>query len=113
MKIKYHTDMNHPNYRDVPNGTTIFVNEREEIVMLTWTNYSSATGEYNAIQARFSVNEAEKTATLKHVTVKRKYSYWDETLTNPDLWISDKMNRKLHHFLTQQFGGTHWRINLV
>jgi len=50
--MKYYTDENHPNYRDNSNGTTIFINELDEIVVLAWTNYSSATWEYNAIKAR-------------------------------------------------------------
>jgi len=110
--MKYYTDENHPNYRDNSNGTTIFINELDEIVVLAWTNYSSATWEYNAIKARFTIDEAEKTATLKHVAIKRKYSPWDDFIINPKIWVSDRMKRKLHHYLSQTFGGTHWRIIL-
>jgi len=106
--------MSHPNAYDNPQGTDVdWSNSNpDQVEVLIWTNYSPATGEYNAIAARFSVDEANKTLRLEHVAIKRKYSSWDETLTNPASFVSDRMKRVARAFMAHESGSPYWRVVL-
>ena len=112
--MNYFTDEYHPNVNDHPNGTTVFWSggHPDQLEIMTWTRYSSGTGEYNATKARFVVDEETKSLRLEHVAVKYINSPWDETLSNPARYVSDRMKRILHDFIAKEKGSEYWRVKL-
>ena len=112
--MNYHTDENHPNVNDSVNGTAVFWSggHPDQLEVMAWTRYSSGTGEYNATKARFSVNEENKTLTLEHVTIKNINSPWDDFLTNPARYVSDRMKRVLRAYISKETGSDYWRVRL-
>lgn len=113
MTMKYHTDDNHPNPDDSAAGTTVFwADEPDTIICVVWTGYGAGDGEFNATRAKFAVDEENKTLTLKRVSIKRKYSPWDDFLTTPQAFISDRMKRVLRDFIANERGSQYWRVQL-
>jgi len=116
--MSFYTDTDHPNAHDSPQGTAVYWSENqidEQIEVLSWNSYSPSTGEYNATIARFAVDRENKILTLEHVNTKRKYSAWDETLTNPASFVTDRMKRSARKFIAQETSNTtrgFWRVSL-
>ena len=108
-------DPNHPNVNDHPQGTTIFWSESnpEQIEITIWTRYSSATGEYHATNARFSIDRKAKSLHLEHVSIKYPHSSWTDIMTNPSSFVTDKMKRYLRSFIAKETGSAYWRIFLI
>lgn len=112
--MKYYTDPYHPNFRDAPQGTTVYwsAHDPEDVEVLIWNNYSSGENEYDAVLSRFSVDEAKKVLTLENVSIKRKYSTWDDSLTNPASYVSDRAKRAVRSFIAVDKNSQHWRVRL-
>lgn len=110
----YHTDENHPNVSDYPQGTAIYWSEshHEQLEIIVWNSYSAATGEYQATLARFSIDEKTKNINLQRVSIKYPYSQWNDSMTNPASYVSDRMKRALRSFVAQEKGSAYWRIQL-
>lgn len=106
--------MNHPTSGDAPQGTDIAWSDAypDRIEVLVWANYSPGIGEYNATVARFTVDDSRKTLTLDRVSIKRKYSPWDDGLTNPSAYVSDRMKRVVRAFIAKETGSAYWRVAL-
>ena len=112
--MKYHTDPDHPNVHDNAQGTAVFWSEGhpDNVEVLIWNSYSSGDGEYNATNVRFSVDEENKNLVLEWVKTKNKFSMWDEGLTNPARYVSDRMKRVARSFIAQQTKTDYWRVQL-
>ena len=112
--MQYHTEPDHPNVNDNPNGLAVYWSDMqpEEIEVIAWTNYSCNTGRYNATLARFSLDKTNKTILLERVSSKQKFSPWDEGLTNPARYVSDKMKRAVRDFVAKDQDSTHWRVQV-
>lgn len=110
--MKYHTDPNHPNVHDSANGTSCFWSESHptQIEIITWIGYSPNTGEFHATKARFAIDKENKTITLVYMSIQRKYSSWNDTLTNPQAWLSDRMKRTIRDFISRETGSQYWRV---
>lgn len=96
----YFTDENHPNVNDTPNGTAIYRSSdeiHEYVHVLVWQGYSASDGEYNATLAKFFIENNKPV--LSWVSIKRKYSSWDDFLTTPSRFVTDLMKRRLNHFM--------------
>ena len=113
--MTFFTDIDHPNINDSPQGTAVYWSENqvdEQVEVLSWSSYSPGTGEYNATLARFAVDRENKTLTLEHVNIKRKYSPWDDTLTNPAVYVTDRMKRAVRKFIAAETDGAYWRVKV-
>jgi hypothetical protein len=106
--------MRHPNTNDAPQGTEVSWSDAypEQVEAIIWARYSAASGEYQATQARFRIDHESKTITLEHVSVKAPYSPWNDTLTNPAYFVTDRMRRAVRAFIAKETGSAYWRVNV-
>ena len=101
----------HPNVNDAPQGTTVYWSG-EQVTGLIWNSYSKGTGEYNATMAYFDVDKTSRTLKLDTVSIREVGGCWDNSITNPASYVTDRMKRAVRKFMASESEKGYWRVKL-